>query len=45
MNYKAVTRNIQSESKKINYLNGGVVYNNKNNNNINQEQKAIDNNI
>ena len=55
MNYKAVTRNFQSESKKINYLHsGGInntkhVYNSKKNinlnNNLNQEQETIDNNI
>ena len=51
MNYKAVTRNIQSENKKINYLNNLGVYNHikhnsvNNINNTNQEQKAIDNNI
>ena len=52
MNYKAVTRNIQSENKKINYLSSGnnnrYNINNINTNNtnaINQEQKTIDNNI
>ena len=50
MNYKAVTRNIQSENKKINYLSSGnnnrYNINNTNNiNTINQEQKTIDNNI
>ena len=48
MNYKAVTRNIKSENKKINYLNNVSVYNHtKHNstNNPNQEQKTIDNNI
>ena len=51
MNYKAVTRNIQSENKKINYLNSISVYdhikhNSINNiNNITQEQKTIDNSI
>ena len=51
MNYKAVTRNIQSENKKINYLNSISVYNHikhnsiNNINNITQEQKTIDNSI
>ena len=54
MNYKAVTRNIHSENKKINYLNSMGVYNhlkhnslnNINNiNNITPEQKTIDNSI
>ena len=49
MNYKAVTRNIQNEAKKINYLNSAGLSNNKHvynsMSNINQEQKSIDNNI
>ena len=48
MNYKAVTRNIKSENKKINYLNNISVYNHSKHNSINntsQEQKTIDNNI
>ena len=48
MNYKAVTRNIKSENKKINYLNNISVYNHNKHNSINntsQEQKTIDNNI
>ena len=47
MNYKAVTRNIQSENKKINYLNSGNNnrYTIDSPNTVNQEQKAIDNNI
>jgi chromosome segregation ATPase len=48
MNYKAVTRNFQSENKKINYLNSAGVYNHfKHNsvNNSNTEQKTIDNSI
>ena len=45
MNYKAVTRNFQSENKKINYLSSAGVYNHfKHNslNNSNTEQKTID---
>ena len=49
MNFKAVTRNFQSESKKINYLNSGGINNSKHNynlkKNLNQEQETIDNNI
>ena len=47
MNYKAVTRNFQSENKKINYLNTGVYNHFKHNsvNNSNTEQKTIDNSI
>ena len=48
MNYKAVTRNFQSENKKINYLSSAGVYNHfKHNsvNNSNTEQKTIDNSI
>ena len=51
MNYKAVTRNIHSENKKINYLNSMGVYNHlkhnslNNINNITPEQKTIDNSI
>ena len=49
MNYKAVTRNFQSESKNINYLNSGGVNNSKHiyntKKNLNQEQDTIDNNI
>ena len=47
MNYKAVTRNFQSENKKINYLNTGVYNHFKQNsvNNSNTEQKTIDNSI
>ena len=47
INYKAVTRNFQSENKKINYLNTGVYNHFKHNsvNNSNTEQKTIDNSI
>ena len=48
INYKAVTRNFQSENKKINYLSSAGVYNHfKHNsiNNSNTEQKTIDNSI
>ena len=47
MNYKAVTRNFQSENKKINYLNTGVYNHFKHNsvNNSNTKQKTIDNSI
>ena len=49
MNFKAVTRNIQSETKKINYLSSGGINNNKHiynsMKNINQEQNTIDNSI
>ena len=46
-NFKAVTRNFQSENKKINYLNTGVYNHFKHNsvNNSNTEQKTIDNSI
>ena len=49
MNFKAVTRNIQNETKKINYLSSGGINNNKHNynsmKNLNQEQNTIDNSI
>jgi chromosome segregation ATPase len=49
MNFKAVIRNIQSETKKINYLSSGGINNNKHiynsMKNINQEQNTIDNSI
>ena len=49
MNYKAVTRNMHNEPKKINYLSSGGINNNKHvynsSSNINQEQKSIDNSI
>ena len=47
INYKAVTRNFQSENKKINYLNTGVYNHFKHNsvNNSNTEQKTIDKSI
>lgn len=49
MNLRAVTRNIQSEAKKINYLSSGGINNNKHiynsMKNVNEEQNSIDNSI
>ena len=49
MNLKAVTRNIQLEAKKINYLSSGGMNSNihiyNSTKNINEEQNTIDNNI